>query len=467
MEDETMKIARIWLVSGLVLLSAVVMGSRRGNVAQASSDGHSGGGAALCGGEPCDAVARGALSFVDRRLHGLAGNGRSCADCHMPTDHFQLSPANAELRFQFRKFVRQFDPSYDDPLFRAIDADDFRSNHENAHDFSNLRQNGLVRITFTLPPKIKLVDPATNLASSETEVDVWRSVPTVNNVKFTGPDGGIPWFRGPNEAGGYQLDARIGTLQDQALGALRNHAQIQNTPDQRLLDDLTSFQRVLFTNNRVRAFSDALAAGVTPLPETDPPLNALEQQGKALFTRSCTQCHGGPRQTVSPNTPIRYHDILTACPRPVDPSPTPRFVFKACPDRLARNARTYEIVTSVPTPTPAGVIPAGATIRRVSSDPGRAFLTGFVGGAPPLDDWNKLDMPGLRGISQTAPYFHNNSADTLDEVLDHYIALFNFILTVSPPGLPLPPVISSDGVHPDLQLVPSERAALLAYLRKL
>jgi hypothetical protein len=103
----------------------------------------------------------------------------------------------------------------------------------------------------------------------------------------------------------------------------------------------------------------------------------------------------------------------------------------------------------------------------VSSDPGRALLTGFVGGPPPRDDWNKLDMPGLRGISQTAPYFHNNSADTLEEVVDHYIAVFSFILTVSPPGVPLPPVISSDGVHPDLQLMPSERAALLTYLRKL
>ena len=102
----------------------------------------------------------------------------------------------------------------------------------------------------------------------------------------------------------------------------------------------------------------------------------------------------------------------------------------------------------------------------MSSDPGRAFQTGFVGGPPPTDDFAKLDMPGLRGISQTAPYFHNNSADTLEEVVDHYIQLFKFILVVAPPG-PLPPVISSDGVNPDLQLVPSERAAMLAYLRRL
>jgi hypothetical protein len=31
------------------------------------------------------AVVRGGLAFVDRRLRGLDGNGRSCADCHMLT----------------------------------------------------------------------------------------------------------------------------------------------------------------------------------------------------------------------------------------------------------------------------------------------------------------------------------------------------------------------------------------------
>jgi hypothetical protein len=35
---------------------------------------------------------------MDRRIHGLAGNGRACADCHMPAD-FQLSPASAGRDF--------------------------------------------------------------------------------------------------------------------------------------------------------------------------------------------------------------------------------------------------------------------------------------------------------------------------------------------------------------------------------
>ncbi len=84
-------------------------------------------------------------------------------------------------------------------------------------------------------------------------MDVWRSVPTVNDVALTGPDSGILWPRGPNDTGGYQVDARVSTLQEQALGGFTNHAQVQNPPSQRILDDLSSFQRVLFTNHRVRA----------------------------------------------------------------------------------------------------------------------------------------------------------------------------------------------------------------------
>ena len=72
--------------------------------------------------------------------------------------------------------------------------------------------------------------------------------------------------------------------------------------------------------------------------------------------------------------------IATQCPRPVDPVSPARFAFAPCPPRLARNARTYEIVLSVPTPSPAGLLPAGTKIRRPSSDPGRALVTGFVGG---------------------------------------------------------------------------------------
>jgi hypothetical protein len=61
------------------------------------------------------------------------GNGRSCATCHRPEDHFALTPATVEARYQAWQARRRRDPTADDPLFRSIDADDFDQ------DFTTLR----------------------------------------------------------------------------------------------------------------------------------------------------------------------------------------------------------------------------------------------------------------------------------------------------------------------------------------
>jgi cytochrome c peroxidase len=279
-------------------------------------------------------------------------------------------------------------------------------------------------------------------------------------VKLSGPDGQLPaWFRDPNKSGGYQLDGRFGTLQEQALGAFRAHAEVDTDPSQRQLDDLSSFQRVLFSSPRLAAHSRALDEGASP-PDADGPLNALEQQGKAVFVRSCGQCHGG----VAGSTPIvqnfngisifRYTDIQANCPRQVDTATPPRFTFAQCPSRLQRNVRTWEVTLA-----------NGTKIRKVTNDPGRALLTGFVVSAAPspVDDWGKFDPSPMRGISKTAPYFHNNSANTLDEVLDHYDAFFKRVAVTNPAGA----VLTTDGIHQDRPFTAAERPALLAYLHKL
>jgi cytochrome c peroxidase len=411
--------------------------------------------AADCGGESCLAVVRGAFDFLDRNPHGLNGNGRSCADCHMPQDGFQLSPANAEARFQRLQARKQWNKRADDPLFRAIDADDFRTQGALASDFGNLRENGLIRITFPLPANVKVIDPATNAVSDQTTVDVWRAVPSVMNVRLTGPDGVNPWARGPNVSGGYQLDGRISTLQEQAASALTNHAGVQVLPSARLLDDLTAFQNRLFSSARVRSLSDAIRTGATVLPDADRPLNAVQQQGKVVFQRACGQCHGGAGQSTPQVPVVRYHDISTQCPRPVDTAAVPRWSFKPCPERLMRNVNTYVITLA-----------DGSIVRRTSSDPGRALLTGYAGPAiPGREDWNKFDVPSLRGISRTAPYFHNNSADTLEEVVEHYVQFFKRVAPVAP--VQFPPIISTDGAHNDRPPTPEEVPALLAYLRTL
>ena len=168
-----------------------------------------------------------------------------------------------------------------------------------------------------------------------------------------------------------------------------------------MLDDLASFQRILFTNHRVRALSDALREGTLPLPDADGPLTELEQAGKAVFVRACAQCHGGPGQSTPQAPVIRFHDISSQCPRPVDAVDAGALgvhaVFAAA--RAQRpDLRDHAAERDADSP------------RELRSRHGR-LLTGFAGVGPaPQDDWNKLDMPGLRGLRRTAPYFHNNSA---------------------------------------------------------
>jgi cytochrome c peroxidase len=435
---------------------------------------HSGHGQALegngaiqlnCDEQPCDAVARGRASFNDRNLHGLGGNGRSCADCHMPSEGFQLSPAAAQARFAALQAKRENNKNADDPLFRPVDADDFRINGDNAIDFSNLVENGLIRITMPLPLNVKLIDPATGQTTDETSVDLWRAVMPVPNVAITGPDGVLPIWppgaprppimgqdpNGPNRQGGYQHDARFGTLQEQARGALFAHAQVSIEPPTRMLDDIAAFQQTLFSSPGTELLADAILSGSTPFPDPDPELNEIEQQGKVIFNRACAQCHGG---TLHPSlsTPdatlvrpiVRYHNIQTACPRPATDGYAP------CPERLARNARTYRLTL------------ANGTFQFfTTSDPGRLLLTGQPA------DLGVMDVTQLRGISQTAPYFHNNSASTLEEVLDHYEAFFRRVARLNPPPN-LPPILSSNGLVVDRGFINAdERAALLAYLRKL
>ena len=405
---------------------------------------------------------RGRENFHDRALVGLGGNGRACADCHMESEHFQLTPAAARARFETMTMT-----GIDDPLFRAIDADDFRTAGAAAHDFTNVIENGLVRVTIALPPNVKLLDcgaaipcPASAQPTTETVTDVWRSVPSILDVQLTGPDGMIPVStRGPNPRGGFQLDARIDTLQNQARAALRGHATTALDPTPQWLDDVAHFESAQLTS-------------------AEPPLNALELQGKTVFERACAQCHGGPGGTTSssqgtqgtPTAFTRYHVIFTACPRPVDTVSPPRFTFAACTPSQLENVRTYEITNSgvAPTGTPCGgAAPQPPCVTRVTtSDPGRLLLTGFPQPGGP-GDIEHMDVPTLRGISHTAPYFSNNTAATLEDVVEHYKQFFKRV-AIQAPAAPL--LTTQPGVVPPVHDRPfsdPEGVALVAYLKRL
>jgi cytochrome c peroxidase len=357
----------------------------------------------------------GEVLFLDE-FPGVHGNGRSCATCHVPTDAFQLTPEHVERRFQALQKRRKNHPDADDPLFRSIDAND------GVQDFTNLRQHALVRVFIQLPTDVngeKLVWPLDD--PTATFVSVWRSTPTILNTAFTGP---------------YQWDGRQLTLEDQALGALINHSEIAEAPTPEQLDEVASFQQDQFSSRSVELLSNALAAGETP-PPTDPPLNKLELKGKALFEHNCAVCHGGPTQTVPLGVlPLAVQDIHISKPLPPFATDLP-----FAPSPLEPRLWAFR----VPGQVDPVVLP--------STDPGKALLTGSP------DQFNFFDMPTLYGISKTAPYFHDNSAATLEEVLRHYQLEFEAVRRVIPAFLPWP-------LRPDV-ISDDQLAPMLAYLKKI
>jgi cytochrome c peroxidase len=87
-----------------------------------------------------------------------------------------------------------------------------------------------------------------------------------------------------------------------------------------------------------------------------------------------------------------------------------------------------------------------------STDPGQALLTGS------LDQLNFFDIPALYGVSRTAPYFHDNSASTLQDVVRHYQLQFEAVRRIIPDSCP--------SLRPD-PITDDEFAPLIAYLKKI
>jgi cytochrome c peroxidase len=98
--------------------------------------------------------------------------------------------------------------------------------------------------------------------------------------------------------------------------------------------------------------------------------------------------------------------------------------------------------------------PDGSETLVSSPDPGRALITGVVQ-SPFFDSVNAFKIPSLWGIRRTAPYFHDNSAKTLEAVAAHYATFFAVIST---PG---------GGGEPALVLTEQDQADIVAYMKLL
>lgn len=362
-------------------------------------------------------VVQGAINFF-RPFPG--GNGRSCATCHDPRDGFTLSPARVEARWQRLQQARRDDPNATDPLFRPVDADD------GVDDFTLLRTRALFKVRVPLPSRVRLTDDP--LA---THVTLSRAVSPLNMLKHTAP---------------YQQDRSAATLEAQALAAVNQHMEPTIQPSAAFLQSVAEFQRHIFSSAKVRMLSEAIDRGA-PLPDLDPPLNELERVGKEKFDNFCGRCHGGPAQVR--NLENRIFPPFDGSTNPVSlnviVSNPPPAGFPASPIQ----GPDFDL----PTQRFSIGLPNGTTVVLTSSDPGTVLTDAnaleTVGGN---QVFNRFDVPQLRGINRTAPYFHDHRAKTLEEVVKHY-QQFNFFINVVR-GFPLPQIPDED--------VP----AIVAYMKK-
>ncbi len=403
-----------------------------------------------------------------------------------------LTPAHVEARLLE-------DPN--DPLFNRLDADDPLAEEPT---YEHLKK-GLVRVILTLPDNMDVIDFEGNVITSpDRTIEVWRAVPTVENAAITAP---------------FQYDGRAETLQEQAQGAITAHSEGGEVA-KKDLDAIAAFQESLFTSGRARSVAKRLAHGV-PLenierPELEMDLTPAQARGLELYNAACEPCHGGAttRQivdreihdlafvelkpdgnvlfdtSVSPPVPVLspqpnnefmniglgnisylgqiFGDLFG--PRFNATVPLPQYRFRFYTD----GTRTVKEVDLPPIPVtasgdPFDLFPAldenGAPIvgpnflpQLFSTDPGRAAITGNP------HDFEAFDVPALRGIANTAPYFHDNSAETLRDAVDIYS---RFILQFFPPlNLPLIHPPEEGSFFPE-SLTPEEKNDLLEFLQVL
>jgi hypothetical protein len=337
----------------------------------------------------------------------FGGNGRTCLTCHS-RETGTVSPEDARRRFREDRH---------DPLFvgDGSDDDDGDGFGDERH-FRRIRRDATILIRIPLHPNVTLND-----APNQRFVTVKRGIPTTLNTPALDPV--------------LMLDGRQPTLEDQALGAIRDHAQTDLVIKRKDLERIADFQLTdrFFSSHALESFARGGPAPGLPTGHTP-----SEKRGRLFFEDRppeppnfklglCSACHSGPllNQTnqflpvaVPPGT--RFQTVLVSEFNAAG-NPSINFVFS----NQANDNQDG---------TPDGII------NVTSPDPGRALISGRADDVGSFDHLNAFKISSLRGTRDTAPYFHDNSAKTLEAVAEHYRQFFLIVTDVDGPG-PTPPLV--------------------------
>ena len=340
------------------------------------------------------------------RQETFGGNGRTCETCHSAGTG-TLSPEDVQERFR---------ENPNDPLFLHDGLDDGVSGT------SRIAQHATIRIVRPLPPNVRIAEDP-----SATSVVLLRGIPGTVNTPALDP--------------ALMYDLRARTLSDQALGAIHDHAQNTVEPTEEQLALLAEFQRTdkrFFSSDALQGF-----AGGGPAPVLPPGITRAQQRGRLMFVEAeftpgstrgiCALCHTGPmlnqtspfNRTGPPgariaNIGVSERNLLNL----------PAYTF-LIDDGFGnvQSVRLPDLGIPLTNPRPPGVPPP--FVRHP------AFFAGM------------FKIPSLWGVKTTAPYFHDNSVKTLEELADFYEGLF-----ADSPDFPV-------------QLTAQDKVDMVAYLKLL
>ena len=407
-------------------------------------------------------------------FQSLGSNGRACATCHEPRSAWGVSAASIQERFE--------ESLGNDPIFRPVDGatcdtDDVSTTRAKRKAYSLLLSKGLIRIFLPLPAKqlgsdpplprdydiVGATDPygCTDLSASPAIVSVYRRPLPSANLRFLTQ---CPQSNPECAPLAIMWDGREPSLQSQATDATLGHAQALDPPSGAQVAQIVKFESGIYDaqvrdNEAGRLYEDGATGGPDYLSEQSffigindvlsPGFNNIAftlygawqnlagshgeaaargsiARGEALFNSRqftitdvnglnleptdplghtsqngfCTTCHDSPNVgNHSTKLPIDI-GVADAAPPALDITGLPVFTVQCTDATGPLKGQSFTV-----------------------TDLGRALISGKCA------DVGKFKGPILHGLAARAPYFHNGSADTLEDVVDFYDQRFSIGLT--------------------------------------
>ena len=410
-------------------------------------------------------------------FQSLGTNGRACVTCHEPRSAWGVSAASIQQRFVSTHGT--------DPIFRPIDGatcdtDDVSSFQAMRQAYSMLLSKGLIRIFLPLPdtqlgsnPPVprdfeitSVSDPygCTDLSSNPAVVSVYRRPLISANLRFLTA---CPSSDPACSPLSIMWDGREPDLESQATDATLGHAQALQAPSATQLVQIVGFESNIFDaqifdfqagllngggatggpsslsqQNFFIGINDSLSPGFdnivftlfdawqnsTPSGTNDHLDNARVSiaRGETLFNTKTFTISNVNGLNFEPADPLGQTGITGSCATCHDAPNVGNHSLNLPLDiGVADASRPAVDVSGLPIFTVQCTDTSGPLQGQVFTvtDLGRALITGKC------SDVGKVKGPILHGLAARAPYFHNGSAATLNDVVDFYDQRFGIGFT--------------------------------------